>query len=124
MKYFIIAGEASGDLHASNLAKELKVINSSVEIKGFGGDLMQNEGVQLITHYKELAVMGVVDVLKKVWSIRRIFKKCQEEIERFKPDGIILIDFSGFNLRIAKWAHDKGYKIHYYIAPQIWASRG
>ncbi len=124
MKYFIIAGEASGDLHASNLVKELKGVDASVDLKGFGGDLMRDQGVELITHYKELAVMGVVDVLKKVWSIRRIFKKCLAEIEHFKPDGIILIDFSGFNLRIAKWAHDKGYKIHYYIAPQIWASRG
>lgn len=123
MKFYIIAGEASGDLHASNLVKSLKALDSTIELKGFGGDLMREAGVSLSVHYKELAVMGFIDVLKKIFSLSRYLKKCKEDIENFRPDGIIFIDFSGFNLRIAHWAHERGIKTHYYIAPQIWASR-
>jgi len=123
MKYFIIAGEASGDLHGSNLVRELKKQNPTVECYGFGGDLMQKAGMKLSIHYRELAVMGFIDVIKKIFSIAKHIAFCKKEIQRIQADAIIFIDFSGFNLRIAKWAKEQGYSTHYYIAPQVWASR-
>lgn len=123
MKYFIIAGEASGDLHGSNLVAELKRQDPRADCYGFGGDLMEQEGTKLSMHYKELAVMGFVDVLKKIFSIAKNIAYCKKEIQRIQPDAIIFIDFSGFNLRIAKWAKEQNYNTHYYIAPQVWASR-
>lgn len=123
MKYFIITGEASADLHASNLVLELKKLDPNSSFYGFGGDLMEAAGVQLSMHYKELAVMGVVDVLKNIFSIAKKLAFCKKEIERIQPDALIFIDFSGFNLRVAKWAKEKQYNTHYYIAPQVWASR-
>lgn len=123
MKYFIITGEASADLHASNLVLELKKLKPNSSFYGFGGDLMEAAGVQLSMHYKELAVMGVVDVLKNIFSIAKKLAFCKKEIDRIQPDALIFIDFSGFNLRIAKWAKEKQYNTHYYIAPQVWASR-
>ncbi len=123
MKYFIITGEASADLHASNLVLELKKLDPNPSFFGFGGDLMEAAGVKLSMHYKELAVMGVVDVLKNIFSIAKKLAFCKKEIERIQPDALIFIDFSGFNLRIAKWAKEHRYNTHYYIAPQVWASR-
>lgn len=123
MKYFIITGEASADLHASNLVLELKKLDPNSSFFGFGGDLMEAAGVKLSMHYKELAVMGVVDVLKNIFSIAKKLAFCKKEIERIQPDALIFIDFSGFNLRIAKWAKEHRYNTHYYIAPQVWASR-
>lgn len=123
MKYFIIAGEASGDLHASNLVKEIIKLDSRAKVYGFGGDLMEEAGVKLSKHYKELAVMGFVDVIKKIFRIAKNIAFCKSEIQRIQPDSIIFIDFSGFNLRIAKWAKESNYNTHYYIAPQVWASR-
>ncbi len=123
MKYFIITGEASADLHASNLVLELKKLDPNSSFYGFGGDLMEAAGVKLSMHYKELAVMGVVDVLKNIFSIAKKLAFCKKEIERIQPDALIFIDFSGFNLRIAKWAKEHQYNTHYYIAPQVWASR-
>ncbi len=123
MKYYILAGEASGDLHGANLMKALFKEDPDAAIRFWGGDLMQEVGGTLVTHYKERAFMGFSEV---VMNLRKIFKfitQCKKDIETFKPDALIFIDNSGFNLRIAKWAKPKGYKTHYYISPQVWASR-
>lgn len=123
MKYYIIAGEASGDLHGSNLMKALQKQDVDANFRFWGGDLMQNVGGTLVKHYKESAFMGFIEVLK---GIRTIFKNiafCKADIEHYQPDVIICIDYSGFNLRIAKWAKQKGFKTNYYISPQVWASR-
>jgi lipid-A-disaccharide synthase len=123
MKYYIISGEASGDLHGSNLVKALKEEDSSAKLRAWGGDLMQEAGVVLAKHYKDLAFMGIGQVLKNLPTILGNFKFCRQDIQAFSPDVLILIDYSGFNLRIAKWAKAQGYKIFYYISPQIWATR-
>lgn len=121
MKYYIIAGEASGDLHGSNLMKALYREDSSAEIQFWGGDLMQEVGGTLVKHYRELAFMGFIEV---VFNLSTIFKNiafCKKDIATFKPDALILIDYPGFNMRIAKWAKERGIPTHYYISPQIWA---
>ncbi len=123
MKYYIIAGEASGDLHGSNLIKALKKNDSQANIRCWGGDLMQNAGGILAKHYKELAFMGFIEVLTNITTIFKNIAFCKEDIKAFKPDLLIFIDYSGFNLRIAKWAKSENFKTSYYIAPQIWASR-
>ncbi|APQ16884.1 lipid-A-disaccharide synthase [Maribacter hydrothermalis] len=123
MKYYIIAGEASGDLHGSNLIKALKNQDKNANIRCWGGDLMQQAGGNLVKHYKELAFMGFLEVLMNLNSIFKNIKFCKQDIEAFNPDAIIFIDYSGFNLRIAKWAKEKNYNTNYYISPQIWASR-
>ncbi|MBR9853802.1 MAG: lipid-A-disaccharide synthase [Algicola sp.] len=123
MKYYIIAGEASGDLHGSNLIKALKKEDPSAQIRCWGGDLMQQAGGVLAKHYKDMAFMGFLEVLKNIPTIFKNIAYCKEDIQDFNPDVIIFIDFSGFNLRIAKWAKANGYKTNYYISPQIWASR-
>lgn len=121
MKYYIIAGEASGDLHGSNLIKELKKKDSSADIRCWGGDKMQAAGATLVKHYKELAFMGFVEVIKNLRTILKNIKACKEDILQYQPAALILIDYPGFNLRIAKWAKDKGIKVIYYISPQVWA---
>ena len=123
MKYYIIAGEASGDLHASNLMKEIFKQDSQAAIHFWGGDLMQQAGGTLIKHYKELSFMGFIEVLLNITTIFKNIKFCKENIAQFKPDVIIFIDYSGFNLRIAKWAKQQGFRTNYYISPQVWASR-
>lgn len=123
MKYYVISGEASGDLHGSNLIKALKEVDASAEFRAWGGDLMQAAGAVLAKHYKDLAFMGIGQVLKNLPTILGNFKFCRQDIQAFSPDVLILIDYSGFNLRIAKWAKNQGYKIFYYISPQIWATR-
>ncbi len=123
MKYYIIAGEASGDLHGSNLIKALKKEDPNANIRCWGGDLMQNAGGVLAMHYKQMAFMGFLEVLKNLSKIFKNISFCKEDIAKFNPDAVIFIDFSGFNLRIAQWAHTNGYKTHYYISPQVWASR-
>ncbi len=123
MKYYIIAGEASGDLHASNLMKEIYKKDTTAEIHFWGGDLMQKTGGTLIKHYKELSFMGFIEVLLNIGTIFKNIAFCKENIAAFKPDVIIFIDYSGFNLRIAKWAKKQGFKTNYYISPQVWASR-
>ncbi|WP_373072661.1 lipid-A-disaccharide synthase [Zeaxanthinibacter enoshimensis] len=123
MKYYIIAGEASGDLHGSNLIRELRVQDPDAQIRCWGGDLMQEAGGTLARHYKSMAFMGFFEVIANLGSIFRNISYCKEDIEEFNPDVVIFIDFSGFNLRIAKWAKAKGYRTNYYISPQIWASR-
>lgn len=121
MKYYIIAGEASGDLHGSNLIKELKMIDAQAEIRCWGGDLMQQAGATIVKHYKELAFMGFTEVAKNLKTILNNIKFCKSDILQFKPDVVIFIDYPGFNLRIAQWAKNQGLKTHYYISPQIWA---
>ncbi|RDY59361.1 lipid-A-disaccharide synthase [Flagellimonas nanhaiensis] len=123
MKYYIIAGEASGDLHGSNLIKALKKEDKEAQIRCWGGDLMQQAGGELAKHYKEMAFMGFLEVIKNIPTIFKNIAFCKEDIQKFNPDLIIFIDFSGFNLRIAKWAKQQGFKTNYYISPQIWASR-
>ena len=121
MKYYIIAGEASGDLHGSNLIKELKKLDASAVIRCWGGDKMQQAGGELVKHYRDLAFMGFWEVIKNIFTILRNLKFCKKDIEQFQPDTLILIDYPGFNLRIAKWAKQKGLRIIYYISPQVWA---
>jgi lipid-A-disaccharide synthase len=121
MKYYIIAGEASGDLHGSNLMKALYTEDPKADIRFWGGDLMQSVGGTLVKHYRELAFMGFAEVILNLKTILNNIKICKLDITEFQPDVIIFIDYPGFNMRIAKWAKERGIKTHYYIAPQIWA---
>ena len=121
MKYYIIAGEASGDLHGSNLIKELKKLDHAASIRCWGGDKMQEGGGELVKHYRDLAFMGFTEVLMNLRTIFRNLKFCKEDILQFKPDTLVLIDYPGFNLRIAKWAKQQGLKVIFYISPQVWA---
>ena len=121
MKYYIIAGEASGDLHGSNLMKALYEEDPGSDIRFWGGDLMQNVGGTLVKHYRELAFMGFIEVIFNLKTILNNIKICKKDITGFQPDVIIFIDYPGFNLRIAKWSRECGFKNHYYISPQIWA---
>ncbi len=121
MKYYIIAGEASGDLHGANLMKALLQQDADASLRFWGGDLMQQVGGKLVKHYRELAFMGFIEV---IFNLKTIFKNisfCKKDIETFNPDVLIFIDYPGFNMRIAKWAKQKGFATHYYISPQIWA---
>ncbi len=121
MKYYIIAGEASGDLHASNLMKEINLLDKNAEFRCWGGDLMKNEGAELVMHYKELAFMGFIEVLQNIRTIKKNFKLCKTDLLNFQPDILILVDYPGFNLRIAKFAKENNIKTYYYISPKIWA---
>lgn len=121
MKYYIIAGEASGDLHGANLMKALQKQDVNAQFRFWGGDLMQNVSPTLVKHYRELAFMGFLEVVMNLRTITKNLAFCKTDIDNFNPDVIIFIDYPGFNLRIAKWAKKKGYKTHYYISPQIWA---
>lgn len=121
MKYYIIAGEASGDLHGSNLITELKKLDSSASVRCWGGDKMQQAGADLVKHYRDLAFMGFTEVLMNLRTIFRNLAFCKEDILQNRPDTLILIDYPGFNLRIARWAKEQGIKVIYYISPQVWA---
>lgn len=121
MKYYIIAGEASGDLHGSNLMKGLKAEDQAADFRIWGGDLMEAQGGQLVKHYRDLAFMGFWEVLKNIRTILGNIKMCKRDILTYQPDVLILIDYPGFNLRIAKWAKSQGIRVFYYISPQIWA---
>lgn len=121
MKYYIIAGEASGDLHGSNLMKAIYQEDASADIRFWGGDLMQAVGGTLVKHYRDLAFMGFVEVVLNLKTILNNIKICKADILNFQPDVIIYIDYPGFNMRIAEWAKKLGYQNHYYISPQIWA---
>jgi len=123
MKYYIIAGEASGDLHASNLMKALLKEDANAEFRFWGGDLMQAVSGTLVKHYKERAFMGFTEVILNLRKIFRLISFCKNDITQYQPDNLIFIDNSGFNLRIAKWAKKQGFKTNYYISPQVWASR-
>ncbi|MFZ4543636.1 MAG: lipid-A-disaccharide synthase [Saprospiraceae bacterium] len=121
MNYYLIAGEASGDLHGSNLIKELLKIDKEAKCFAWGGELMESAGAVLRKHYRDLAFMGFVEVVKNIRAIFRNIDFCKSDILAFKPDVIILIDYPGFNLRIANWAKSQNIKVFYYISPQIWA---
>ncbi len=121
MKYYLIAGEASGDLHASNLMKELKRQDPHAEFRYWGGDLMQEQGGSLVKHYKDLAFMGFVEVLANLRTILNNLKFCRKDILEYNPDALILIDYPGFNLRMAEFGHRQKLKVFYYISPQVWA---
>jgi len=123
MKYYVIAGEASGDLHGSNLMKALFKQDEQANIRFWGGDLMQSVGGELVMHYKERQFMGFAEVILNLRKVLGHIKFCKSDIEKFQPDVIVFIDNSGFNLRIAKWAKPLSFKTHYYISPQVWASR-
>jgi lipid-A-disaccharide synthase len=120
-RIYIIAGEASGDLHGANLLKELYKLDSSISVRAWGGDRMQNEGATLVKHISDLAFMGFIEVLLNLSTILRNINFCKKDILEFKPDVLLLIDYPGFNLRIAQWAKNNGIKVHYYISPQVWA---
>lgn len=121
MKYFIIAGEASGDLHASHLMRELKKGDRNADFCFFGGDLMANEGGTLLKHYREMAFMGLFPVIFNLHKIKRNFKLAEQKLLEFNPDVLILVDYPGFNLRMAEFAKANGIKVFYYISPKIWA---
>lgn len=122
MKYYVIAGEASGDLHGSNLIREIKNLDSAATFRCWGGDLMQQEaGSLLVKHYRDLAFMGFIEVVKNLKVILANLRFCKEDILQYKPDALILIDYPGFNLRIAEWAKKQGLKVIFYISPQVWA---
>jgi len=121
MKYFIVAGEASGDLHASNLMKGIKAADANAEFQYFGGDLMQAQGGTLVKHYRDMAFMGFLEVVMNLKTIKANMELCKKSILEFRPDVVILVDYPGFNLRIAKFAKQFGFKVFYYIAPKVWA---
>lgn len=121
MRYFIIAGEQSGDLHGSNLVKELIIADGNAQIYCWGGDLMEEAGATLLMHYKKMAFMGFVAVVKNIRSISRNLNRCKQQIIEYKPDVVILIDYPGFNLHIAEFARKGGFRIFYYISPKLWA---
>ncbi len=127
MKYYIIAGEASGDLHSSNLMRELKLLDTNADFRFWGGDLMLSVAYAtdstgtLVKHYRELAFMGFFEVLLNIRTILKNLKLCKKDIAQYQPDVLILVDYPGFNLRIAKYAKNSGIRVFYYISPQIWA---
>lgn len=123
MRYYLIAGEPSGDLHGSHLIRALKAEDSAAEFRAWGGDLMAAAGAQVVKHYRDLAFMGIVSVVANLPTILRNERFCKADIDAFQPDRLILIDYSGFNLRIARWAGPQGMDISYYISPQVWAWR-
>ena len=121
MKYYIIAGEASGDLHGSNLIKELKKLDATADFRAWGGDKMQALNIRLVKHFKDLAFMGFAEVVKNLPTILKNLSFCRQDILQYKPDAIIMIDYPGFNLRLVKWAKENRLKVIYYISPQVWA---
>ena len=125
MKYYIIAGEPSGDLHGANLMKGLKKADPGAEFRFWGGDRMAAEGGtgNLVKHYRETSFFGIVNVLKNLRTIRRQLRECQEDVVSWRPDVLILVDYPGFNMKMARFAHERGIRTHYYIAPKVWAWR-
>ena len=121
MRYYIIAGEASGDLHSSNLMRELKVLDQQADFRCWGGDLMEEQGAVLVKHYRELAFMGFKDVIANINTIRRNLDLCKRDLLEYKPDILVLVDYPGFNLRIAEFAKKNKIRTVYYISPQVWA---
>jgi lipid-A-disaccharide synthase len=121
MRYFIIAGEASGDLHGAHLVKSLKLIDPNAELQAWGGDLMIAEGAIVRKHIRELAFMGFVEVLANIKTIKKNFVLCRDHISAFNPDAVIMIDYPGFNMRMCKWAKKQGIPVYYYISPNVWA---
>lgn len=123
MKYYLIAGEPSGDLHGSNLIRNLKKTDPDAHFRCFGGDLMEKEGASLALHYKSMSFIGIMEIVKNLKTIKRSLTYCKQDLLDFQPDALILIDYPGFNLKMAEFAKEQGIKTLYYIAPKIWASR-
>lgn len=121
MKYYIISGEASGDLHASNLMKGLKRNDEQAQFRGWGGDMMREAGCEIVRHYKDTAIMGFLTVLKNLGKIKENIRLCCKDITEWQPDVLILVDYAGFNLRVAKFAKSAGFTVFYYISPKLWA---
>lgn len=121
MKYYLVAGEASGDLHGANLMKALKAEDGEAVFRYFGGDKMEAEGGMLVKHYADMAFMGFTEVILNLRTIFRNLKACKDDILKWKPNVLILIDFPGFNLKIAEFAKANGIKVCYYISPKVWA---
>src|SRR5882757_3982299 len=121
MKYYLVAGEASGDLHGANLMKALKERDPNAEFRFFGGDLMQAEGGTLVKHYADMAFMGFIEVVLNLNAILKNLKFCKHDIAAWQPDVLILIDFPGFNLKIAEFAKNNNLLVCYYISPKVWA---
>ncbi len=121
MKYYLISGERSGDLHGANLIKALQKKDGDARFRAWGGEQMEAAGAELVVHYREMAIMGFAELLGSFFKLMGYLKRCRKDIDHYKPDVIILIDFAGFNLRIARFAHRKGYRVFYYISPKIWA---
>lgn len=121
MRYYVLAGEASGDLHASNLIKEISLLDPQAQFRGFGGDLMEKAGMTVLKHYRDMAFMGLVPVIMNIRTIRKNFRFCEQDMLAFNPDVLILVDYPGFNLRMAKFAKEHGIRTFYYISPKIWA---
>ncbi|WP_192821468.1 lipid-A-disaccharide synthase [Rufibacter sp. LB8] len=121
MKYYIIAGERSGDLHASNLIKQLHIQDPNAQVRAWGGEMMEEAGAELVKHYREMAFMGFLEAATNLLKIKRFLKECQQDLLQNKPDVLILVDYAGFNMRMAKFAKEHGIKVFYYISPKIWA---
>ena len=121
MKYYIIAGERSGDLHGSNLIKGIRKHDPDAQIRAWGGDMMQDAGAEIVKHYRDLAFMGFFEVVKNFSTILGFLSFCKKDIKNFQPDIVILIDYAGFNMRVAKFAKTTGFKTFYYISPKVWA---
>jgi lipid-A-disaccharide synthase len=121
MKYYIIAGERSGDLHGSNLIKGIRKNDPDAQIRAWGGDMMQGAGAEIVKHYRDLAFMGFFEVIKNLPTILGFLSFCKKDIKNFQPDVVILIDYAGFNMRVAKFAKTNGFKTFYYISPKVWA---
>jgi lipid-A-disaccharide synthase len=121
MKYYIIAGEASGDLHAAKLMNGLKARDPQAEFRCWGGERMEEAGGEVVKHYRDLAFMGFQEVILNIKTIRNNFQFCKKDMLAWRPDAVILVDYPGFNMRIAKFAKEKGFKVYYYISPQVWA---
>jgi lipid-A-disaccharide synthase len=121
MKYFILAGEKSGDLHGSNLIQEIKLLDKEAEIQAWGGDDMAAQGAAILQHHNQLAIMGILGVIQNLQRLKGLFKTFANQIDSFQPDAVIFIDYGGFNLKAAKIAKKKGFQTHFYIAPKVWA---
>lgn len=121
MKYFILAGEKSGDLHGSNLISEIKQLDKEAVIQAWGGDSMSKQGADILIHHNQLAIMGILGVIQNLQRLKGLFKTFAKQIDSFQPDAVIFIDYGGFNLKAAKIAKKKGFQTHFYIAPKVWA---
>src|SRR5690606_36489565 len=121
MKYYIVAGERSGDLHGGNLVRALRKEDPSGVFRGFGGEYMKDAGVDVVVHYSDMAFMGLAELLGNLRKISKYIRRCKDDIDQFNPDVVILIDYGGFNRRIAKYGRSRGLKIFYYIPPKVWA---
>ena len=121
MKYFILAGEKSGDLHGSNLISEITQLDKDAVIQAWGGDSMSKQGAEVLIHHNQLAIMGILGVIQNLQRLKGLFKTFAQQIDSFQPDAVIFIDYGGFNLKAAKIAKKKGFQTHFYIAPKVWA---